>query len=74
MASGSEDNWMTKSRFVRTILDNIFTGLGTGSDLIDALDALDGTMDGKLTLSELNISSVKTNLDTSNTKLQTSID
>ena len=74
MASGSEDYWMTKSRFVGTILDNIFTGLGTGSDLIDALDALDGTMDGKLTLSELNTSSVKTNLDTSNTKLQTSID
>ena len=74
MASGSEDYWMTKSRFVGTILDNIFTGLGSGSDLLDALDALDGTMDGKLTLSQLNTSSVKTNLDTSNTKLQTSID
>ncbi len=74
MASGSEDYWMTKSRFIGSILDNIFSGLGTGGDLLDALDALDGTMDGKLTLSELNTSSVKTNLDTSNTKLQTSID
>lgn len=60
---------MTKSRFVGTILDNIFSGLGTGSDLIDALDSLDGTMDGVLTLSDLNISSVKTNLDTVVTKL-----
>ena len=73
MASGSEDYWMTKSRFVGTILDNIFTGLGTGSDLLDALDALDGTMDGKLTLSELNTSSVKTNLDTVITKLTTTV-
>ena len=74
MASGSEDYWMTKSRFVANILDSLLGGLQSGGDILDALDALDGTMDGVLTLSDLNISSVKTNLDTSNTKLQTSID
>ena len=73
MASGSQDYWMTKSRFVADVLENIFAGIETGGDLVNALDALDGTMDGVLTLSELNTSSVKTNLDTLITKLTDNI-
>lgn len=58
MATGSPDYWASKYALY---------------ELADKLDALDGTMDGRLTLDELNLSDVKTNLDSSLTKLDTQI-
>ncbi|KKN25075.1 hypothetical protein LCGC14_0888580 [marine sediment metagenome] len=51
----------------------IITALETGSNLVDKLDALDGTVDGLLDLTELNSSSVVTNLATLITRLDTTI-
>jgi hypothetical protein len=53
---------------------SVNANLITGGDLLNKLDALDGTMDGKLDLTQLNASSVKTNLDTAITKLNDVID
>lgn len=47
---------------VNTALALVATKLSTGADMIDALDALDGTVDGLLTLGELNSSQLHDDL------------
>jgi len=73
MASGAQDYWQSSNDAMLGLLDDIKSGLLTGSDLLNQLDALDGTMDGKLDLSELNSSTVVTNLSTLITRLDTQI-
>ena len=68
MAHGSPDYWISDVSYLADLLTQVRDALLVGSDMIDAIDALDGTIDGLLTLGELNISAVKTNIDTLLTK------
>ena len=71
MASGKEDYYfpdvtltplLAKLDEQLVALALIATKLETGSTMVDALDALDGTVDGLLTLGELNGSQIHTDL------------
>ncbi|GAH85506.1 unnamed protein product, partial [marine sediment metagenome] len=70
---GAEDYWLSSNRLMAGLAESIKLGLLTGSDLLNKLDVLDGIKDGQLNLADLNISDIKTNLDTSILRLDTSI-
>lgn len=53
MASGSEDYWMTQTRLIGNLLDQIYASLTAGGDLMTLLDLLDGKFDGTLDLDGL---------------------
>jgi len=54
MAHGSPDYWMTKEHFLAELIDAIKVAVTPGGDILAKLDALDGTIDGKLDLADLN--------------------
>jgi len=73
MAHGSEDYWMTKGRLLADLIDAIKTSVTAGGDLLTKLDAIDGTIDGRITLSDLNSAECQmlaklTNIDTTGAK------
>lgn len=54
MAHGSEDYWMSSSRFLANTIYAVKNALIEGSGLLAKLDSLDGTMGGVITLADLN--------------------
>ena len=74
MASGAKDYWQSSEQAMIGLLESIESGLLTGSDLLNQLDALDGTMDGRLDLTELNSSNVVVELQNVVSGLNDSID
>jgi hypothetical protein len=73
MAKGSPDYWGIADNSLAAAIAAVRTSLLTGSDLITKLADLVTGVGNNLTLAQLNASSVKTNLDTSLTKLQSII-
>lgn len=53
MASGSEDYWTTNNRLIATLIQAIKDSISTGGTLINALDVIDGHVDGLLNVSQL---------------------
>lgn len=54
MAYGSEDYWMSSSRLMATLMTAIKDAIIEGSGLFEKLDAIDGGLDGIITLADLN--------------------
>lgn len=54
MSYGSEDYWMSSSRLMATLMTNIKDAIIEGSGLFEKLDAIDGGLDGIITLADLN--------------------
>jgi len=54
MAYGSEDYWMSSSRLMAALMTDIKDAIIEGSGLFEKLDAIDGGLDGIITLADLN--------------------